>query len=70
MECRLSMSQDEWNLLLELLESERRELPVLIRRTDTAEPRHALQAKRDMIDRVIEQVQEQLVCDPAGANRQ
>lgn len=61
MECRLSLTEEEWTLLLGLLEEERRELPVLIRRTDQSEPKHALQAKRDMVDRVIEQVQEQLV---------
>lgn len=60
MECRLSLTENEWQLLLELLQSERRQLPVLIRRTDTAEPRHELQAKRDMIDQVIEQVEMQL----------
>lgn len=67
MECRLSLNQNEWDLLLELLESERRQLPVLIRRTETTKPKRALQAKRDMIDHVIQQLQEQLVCDPAGA---
>jgi len=60
MECRLTLNEDEWKLLLELLQHERQEMFTLIRRVETAEPRRELHAKRDMIDHVIEQVEMQL----------
>lgn len=60
MECRLTLNEEEWKLLLKMLHHERQEMSTLIRRMETAEPRRELHAKRDMVDHVIDQVEMQL----------
>lgn len=60
MECYLKLSEEQWKLLLEMLQHEHSELSSLIRRSESSGPRHALHDRRDMIDQVLRQVEDQV----------
>jgi hypothetical protein len=50
------LSEAEWNLLIELLESERDELPVEIRHTRASNVRNELQQRADMVRELLEKL--------------
>jgi hypothetical protein len=52
-----SLSDDEWQLLVELLENERRELPAEIRRTDATDYKVKLAERLRVVDRLLDALQ-------------
>jgi hypothetical protein len=50
------LTDEEWGLVIELLERERRELPTEIHHTATREMRHKLRARLDTLDRLLERL--------------
>jgi len=56
MNSQLSLSQDEWELLLELLERERAELPVEIRHTRHCEVRDQLHYREHLVDELLDRM--------------
>jgi hypothetical protein len=53
---QLRLSEDEWALIVELLESERSELPVEIHHTRTASVRQELHRRADMIEGLLQRL--------------
>jgi len=51
-----SLSRAEWDLVIELLERERAELPVEIRHTRTATVRDELHQRRDMVQQLLDRL--------------
>lgn len=60
MKKELTLSDQEWELVLELLRRERGEIPAEIRHTDSREYRHALQAREAMMDNLIARIKDAL----------
>ncbi|HYM13231.1 MAG TPA: hypothetical protein VEU62_20995 [Bryobacterales bacterium] len=56
METQLSLSEAEWELVIELLEGERRELPSEIRHTDATNVHAELKRRLEMVDRLLERL--------------
>ncbi len=50
------LTEDEWALIRELLQHERGDLPSEIRHTRTASLRSQLQARRKMVDALLEKL--------------
>ena len=50
---QLTLDDQEWNLVLELLQSERRELPPEIRHTDTVRVHDDLELRLKLVDELI-----------------
>jgi hypothetical protein len=48
-----SLSNDEWDMVIELLERESSTLPPEIRRTDTARMRELLRRRLALVDRLL-----------------
>jgi hypothetical protein len=53
------LSQSEWELVIELLEKERGELPVEVRHTRTSNVREELRAREQTIDQLLERLRSQ-----------
>ena len=51
------LSEREWDLILELLENERRELPTEIRHCDTAHVRQELEERQRVVENLIHRLQ-------------
>ena len=52
------LTRDEWKLVLELLQSERRELPPEIHHTDTPRVHDALIEREHVVDAVIKRIRQ------------
>ena len=50
------LSEAEWDLVVELLERERAELPVEVRHTRTASVRDELRRREEMLDQLLARV--------------
>jgi len=48
-----ALTDEEWGLVIELLERERRELPSEIHHTATREMRRTLRARLDLVDQIL-----------------
>lgn len=53
---RLSLSDAEWELLTELLERERRALPIEIRHCDTRVMRDQLRRRVELVDTILDRL--------------
>lgn len=56
----LSLSDTEWELVLDLLVRERRELPAEIRHTDGRDYRHRLEQRLDVVEALIDRIEQAL----------
>jgi len=56
MKTQPTLSETEWNLVVELIERERTELPAEIHHTRTSSVRQALHERLDMVDRLLERL--------------
>jgi len=54
----MPFSEQEHRLILELLQTERRQLPVEIHHTDSPEVHDQLEKRLDMVDRLIQRMKE------------
>ena len=50
---QLTLVKDEWNLIIELLERERKELHAEIHQTDSRDYRANLSQRLDLVDRLL-----------------
>lgn len=57
----LELSEAEWDLMLQLLEAERRELPTEIRHTGRTEVHDQLKQRQETVDHIIERMREQML---------
>ncbi len=53
------LQEQEWAIIMELLESEKRELPMELRHTDSKEYAEALEGRRHLIEGLIERLRAQ-----------
>jgi hypothetical protein len=62
----LTLTNEEWEIVQDLLERERRELPSEVRHTDKRDYRHKLEARLDMVESMIKRIEFALAKEPAG----
>jgi len=63
---KLVLSDEEWEIVLDLLERERRELPAEVRHTDNRAYRHRLEERLDTVEDLIRRLREALATAPAA----
>jgi hypothetical protein len=61
-----TLTDEEWQLILELLERERSELPPEIHHTDTTEVLAALRQRLEKVERLIGRIREAMRADSAA----
>lgn len=61
MEQQPQLSQAEWELVLQLLEAERQELPTEIRRTDSTSFHEELQDRKRMVEDLVARLRQTVV---------
>jgi len=61
MECRLDLSEVEWEIVLELLKRERGDLHAEIRHTDSRDYRHGLHDRLKTIEEMVTRLEKQPV---------
>ncbi len=54
-----TLNEREWQLIMQLLEAEQRELPVEIRRTESREYNEALEQRRSMVEDLVQRLKDQ-----------
>ena len=59
MECKLMLAEGEWQVVLDALERELKELPTEIHHTDNRKYRLSLKEHREFLEAVIARIREQ-----------
>lgn len=62
---QLALSDHEWELVLDLLERERRELPTEIHHTDSHDYRHRLEERLEVVEALIRRIEATVELTPA-----
>lgn len=61
-----TLTDQEWTIVVDLLERERRDLPAEVHHTDNRAYRHGLQERLDVVTSLIERLEAAMATAPAG----